>query len=213
MLHKTPRVSRQLRLPGVRLAQPPTSPAKAWHHCPGRPSPCQQARKARGRRQIAFPAGSALLPREKALVFPPPAATAWLGGTRALSRAVTGPRGIHLQPHQLPGNRIPAADDSRGCRTERPFSVRRSRPGPTWWPPPAPGPSRARVPTAQCQCCPDHPPTQELQVGWRAGTCLTLDAQDRREEERRRGRGPVPPAEPHRPQAAWVGTGNSQSQP
>lgn len=121
MLHKTPRVSRQLRLPSTQLAQPPVSPAKAWHHCPGRPSPCQQARKARGRGQIAFPAGSALLPQEKASVFPPPAAPAWLRGTRAPGCKVTGPHGIHLQPHQLPGNRIPAADDSRGLQDRAPI--------------------------------------------------------------------------------------------
>nr|CAI9704925.1 unnamed protein product [Rangifer tarandus platyrhynchus] len=121
MLHKTPRVSRQLRLPSAQLAQPPASPAKAWHCCPGCPSPCQQARKARGRGQIAFPAGSALLPQEKASVFPPPAASAWLRGTRAPGCKVTGPHGIHLQPHQLPGNRIPAADDSRGLQDRAPI--------------------------------------------------------------------------------------------
>ncbi|XP_065793165.1 collagen alpha-2(I) chain-like [Muntiacus reevesi] len=120
-LHKTPRVSRQLRLPSTQLAQPPVSPAKAWHHCPGHPSPCQQAREAQGRGQIAFPAGSALLPQEKASVFPPPAAPAWLRGTRAPGCKVTGPHGIHLQPHQLPGNRIPAADDSRGLQDRAPI--------------------------------------------------------------------------------------------
>ena len=54
-------------------------------------------------------------------MFPPPAAPTWLRGTRAPGCKVTGPHGIHLQPHQLPGNRIPVADDSRGLQDRAPI--------------------------------------------------------------------------------------------
>lgn len=171
MLHKTPRVSRQLRLPSARLARSPASPAKTWHHCPGLPSPLPASPQGPRARADCFPGRLSPAPPGEGLRVPAPTvATAWLGGTRSPGRKVTGPHGIHLQPHQLPGNRIPAADDSRSYRTERPFSVRRSQPGPTWRPPPAPRPSHTQVPTTQRWHCPDplpaHPGAAGGMEGW-----------------------------------------------
>ncbi|XP_061059789.1 collagen alpha-1(I) chain-like [Eubalaena glacialis] len=113
---------KRLRLPGTRLAQPPSSPAKAWHRCPRQPlSLPASPRGPRARADCFTAAGSAQLPREKAPLFPAPVAPAWLGDTGAPGCKVTGPRRIHLQPHQLPGNRIPAADDSRRLQDRAPI--------------------------------------------------------------------------------------------
>lgn len=163
MLHETPRVSRRLWLPGTRLAQPPSSPAKAWHRCPRQPlSLPASPRGPRARADCFTAAGSAQLPREKAPLFPAPVAPAWLGDTRAPGGKVTGPHRIHLQPHQLPGNRIPAADDSRRRQDRAPIQPLLdgvARPGgrlPNLGPP-TPGHRVPRASTAQTARPPAHP--------------------------------------------------------
>ena len=179
------------------------------------PLPCQQARKARGRGQIAFPAGSALLPREKASVFPPPpwpppgSEAPGLQAARSPGRTESTCSRTSFQETESLRQMTAAATGQSAHSASGGASL--ARPGGRL-PHPGPPTPRYRPPsagTAQTAC----PPTRELQVGWRAGTCPTLGAQDRCEGGLRRGRGPVPPAEPHGPQAACVGTGNSQSQP
>lgn len=58
-----------------------------------------------------------------------PLAPAWLRDTQSPGREVTRPHRIHLQPHQLPGNRIPAADDSLGLQDRAPIQP---LPKPAW---------------------------------------------------------------------------------
>lgn len=181
ILHETPRASRRLRLPGTRLAQPPSSPAKAWHRCPRQPlSLPASPRGPRARADCFTAAGSAQLPREKAPLFPAPVAPAWLGDTRAPGGKVTGPRRIHLQPHQLPGNRIPAADDSRRRQDRAPIQPPLdgvARPGgrlPNLGPP-TPGHRVPRASTAQTV----RPPARGHGRGQRAAMHPTLGARDR----------------------------------
>ncbi|XP_069397089.1 basic salivary proline-rich protein 1-like [Delphinus delphis] len=125
------------------------------------------------------PATSPKLPREKAPLFPAPVAPAWLGDTRAPGGKVTGPRRIHLQPHQLPGNRIPAADDSRRRQDRAPIQPPLdgvARPGgrlPNLGPP-TPGHRVPRASTAQTV----RPPARGHGRGRRAAMHPTLGARD-----------------------------------
>lgn len=118
--------------------RPPASPAKAWHRGPSRAAPCQRP----GPECAGGPFSQRQLspvpppPREKASLFPPPRpAPAWLRDARAPGCGVTRPRRIHLQPHRLPGNRIPAADDSHGQEDRASIQPPPELPGPTWRPP------------------------------------------------------------------------------
>ncbi|XP_068412265.1 uncharacterized protein [Eschrichtius robustus] len=171
------------RLHPATSPKPPSSPAKAWHRCPQQPlSLPASPRGLRARADCFTAAGSAQLPREKAPLFPTPVAPAWLGDTRAPGCKVTGPRRIHLQPHQLPGNRIPAADDSRRLQDRAPIQppLEPAWPdlaaaSPTWALPRLgtgfPEPALPRPPA--------RPPAQGHGRGQRAAMCPTLGARDR----------------------------------
>lgn len=156
-----PRVPKQLQLPDARLALPPAGPAKAWHHCP------QQS--------LLLPASPRGL-RVRAHCFP----------TARLSPFPPG-KGLIVSPWPLPGSETPSLRAARspgrtestcsrtsfqetesqrqmtasGCRTEHPFSLCRSPPGPTWWLPPPPGPSHAwALASRASQHCPGCLPWQ-----------------------------------------------------
>lgn len=194
MLHKT-RVC-----PGSQVTQRPAGPVSC-EPCQGlaptalaSPLPCQQARRGPRARADCFQPAQPCSPGEGLSVPTPAVATAWLGGTRSQAARSPGLRGIHLQPHQLPGNRIPAADDSRAA-TELLAPLQRPV-EPAWHDlaaASAPRPSTPQVLTAQCWRCPDrlprpHPGAARWDGG--TGTCPYLGAQDRCEGGLRRGRGP-----------------------
>lgn len=102
-------VSKGLRLPGARLAQPPSSPAKAWHHRPAAPLTASSPRGLRAQADCCPPACTAPFPREKASLFTPSPRLA----QRHLGSRLRGHPASQNPPAAAPapGNRIPAADD------------------------------------------------------------------------------------------------------
>lgn len=115
-----PRVSRWLQLPGAWLAQPPESPAKAWHRCPERPLLPPASPRGLRTQADCFPlCGLAPAPQEKVCLPPPGHRLAQ--ETRGLQAARSPGLTESTCSRTSPGNQIPAADDSRGWQDRVPI--------------------------------------------------------------------------------------------